>query len=81
MDQAGQLDLEIGAAVAVDVALDDGLVVSGSGVVDFHEMQLALPTVEMSAANPQLNKMKMPIEGRYVKRSARNMAPTKFNNQ
>ena len=29
--QPGQLDLEVGAGVAVDVAIDDGLVVGGAG--------------------------------------------------
>ena len=47
--QAGELNLEIGDAVAVDVAFDDGLVVGGTGGVALEPAQFARHAVKLIA--------------------------------
>ena len=46
-NKAGKLDLEIGLPVAIDVALDDGFVVSGARLVVLHVMQFTLLVVKV----------------------------------
>ena len=51
VDQSFELDLEVGPAIACNVAFDDCLVLSGSGVVDLDIMQLAFDVVEIHGTN------------------------------